>query len=249
MNQFELNDYFENLLSVKKWARDASQNGIQVENSGGEIKKIAFATDACDKTISRARAAGANMLFVHHGLFWAAPQTVTGIFYKRIRDLISADMALFACHLPLDAHPVLGNNAVLSQKLDLQNPEPFCEYGGDYIGFQGDLIHGDTAEELCKKLGVEPLGILPFGKRVPQRACIVSGGAPREVEDAVAAGADIYITGELNHQMYHFAAENEISVLALGHYASEIWGVRAVMEQVKKDLNLDVEFIHMPTSL
>lgn len=249
MNQFDLNEYFESLLSIKKWTRDVSQNGIQVENSGGEITKIAFATDACDKTISRAKALGANMLFVHHGLFWASPQTVTGIFYKRIRDLISADMVLFACHLPLDAHPTLGNNGVLAQKLNLQNRKPFCEYAGDYIGFQGDLVDGETAEDLCKKLDVKPFGILPFGKKIPQKACIVSGGASHEIEDAVKAGADIYITGEINHQMYHFAAENEISVLALGHYASEIWGVRAVMEQVKKDLNIDVEFIHMPTGL
>ena len=249
MNQFDLNEYFENLLFIKKWLRDVSQNGIQVENSGREITKIAFATDACEKTISQALSIGADMLFVHHGLFWASPQTVTGIFYNRIRLLMDGDMALFACHLPLDAHPTLGNNGVLSLKLNLQNRQPFCEYAGDYIGFQGDLVDGETAEGLCKKLELEPLGILPFGKKIPQKACIVSGGATRELEEAIAVGADIYITGALDHQMYHSAAENGITVLSLGHYASETWGVRAVMEQVRKDLNLDVEFIHVPTGL
>ena len=136
----QLDEYFQSFLNMAEYKRDPSLNGIQVENSnpsGKEIKKVAFAVDACQETIQRATAAGADVLFVHHGFFWGQCQTITGTHYNRIRQLLDSDMALYACHIPLDANPLVGNNYGLAQRLGLESLEPFGDWHGMLIGVGG----------------------------------------------------------------------------------------------------------------
>ena len=130
----ELDSYFRGFLSIDDLVgTDASQNGVQVENTA-DITCIAFAVDACMETFKRAKEAGAQMLFVHHGLFWGHEQTLTGTHYQRIKFLIENNIALYAAHLPLDIHPIIGNNVALARAAGLIDLKPFGEYHGNTIG-------------------------------------------------------------------------------------------------------------------
>jgi dinuclear metal center YbgI/SA1388 family protein len=223
-----------------------------VGRSGGTLRKLAFAVDASLETIHRAREAGAQALFVHHGLFWGKPLPVTGTLRSRLVELLAADMALYACHLPLDAHAELGNNAVLARRLGLKDLQPFGEYHGIKLGFKGTLDPAlDLAEVIHRILpaGDQARTILPFGPERITKAAVVSGGAPFELLQAVSEGLDLYITGEPSHSIYHEAAESRINFVAAGHYATEVHGVKAVAERVSRELGLETVFIEQPTGL
>ena len=135
----ELCAYYESLLRISG-TDDISLNGLQVGDGEAEIKTVAFAVDAAEETIGKAADAGADLLFVHHGLFWGKPYPLTGSVYRRFDLLFRRPLALFAVHLPLDLHPTLGNNARLAQTLGLQNILPFGEYHGIKIGFKGEWM-------------------------------------------------------------------------------------------------------------
>ncbi|MDX9957052.1 MAG: Nif3-like dinuclear metal center hexameric protein [Spirochaetia bacterium] len=231
---------------------DDSLNGLQVGRSGGAVRKMAFAVDASLETIRRAREAGAQALFVHHGLFWGKPVPVTGNLHARLSELLAADMALFACHLPLDAHAELGNNAVLARMLGLKDIQPFGEYHGIKIGFKGILDPAlDLAGAIRKVLpaGDQARTVLPFGPEYISKVAVVSGGAPFELLQAASEGLDLYITGEPSHSIYHEAAESRINFVAAGHYATEVHGVKAVAERVSRELGLETLFVAQPTGL
>jgi dinuclear metal center YbgI/SA1388 family protein len=233
-------------------AIDSSLNGLQVDNDGGEVEKIAFAVDANMETFQRAAAAGAGMLFVHHGLFWGKPIGLRGNHRRRLQFLLDHNIALYGVHLPLDQHPKLGNNAALAELLGIQNPAPFGFYHGREIGYQGKLAKPLTLEEAVRRIsfqGHPPLGVYPFGETESGTCAVVSGGAAMEVMEAIEGGIDLYVTGETSHEMYHQILEGHINMISGGHYATEVWGVRRVMEHCAAELNMGVEFIDAPTGL
>ena len=247
----KMDDFFRGCLDLDGFKDiDSSLNGLQVDNDGSELKKIAFAVDAGLEVFKRA--AGAGMLFVHHGLFWGTPLRVEGGHRERIKFLLDNNLALYAVHLPLDQHPQLGNNAALAELLGIENPEPFGLYHGRKIGYKGNLAKALTVEEAVKRISFmnrPPLGVFPFGKSESLSCAVISGGAGYEALQALEEKVDLYVTGESSHSVYHHAQEGRMNIIAGGHYSTEVWGVRRMMEECAKQLGLDSEFIDVPTGL
>ncbi len=251
----ELDAYFNAFLEKENFDGDPSLNGIQIQNSAPdsiEIKKVAFAVDACEATARAASEAGAQVLVVHHGLFWGHCQTLTGNFYKRAASFIKNDLALIAYHIPLDANNPYGNNFGLAAALDLQKVQPFGYWRGMPIGACGSLPAPVTADDLATKLSkitkTSPL-TLAFGKPQITTVGIISGGASDDVDQAINLGLDCYITGEFAHEQYHLAEECGINVISGGHYGTETMGVSLLKEKVEKELGLSTIFIDLPTNL
>jgi dinuclear metal center YbgI/SA1388 family protein len=231
---------------------DDSLNGIQVGRSGGKIEFAAFAVDACAQSIGRAAAAGAQVLFVHHGLFWGRPARVEGALLERMRLLLEADMALYACHLPLDKHPEMGNNAVLARLLGLKEVRGFGEFHGVQIGFRGLLDPPLDLDEIVHRIlpdGSRPRTLIPGNKAEIASVALVSGGAAMEALQAIGEGIDLYVTGEPSHSIYHSVLEGGMGFLAAGHYATEVWGVKAVAERLARETGIKTLFIDLPTGL
>lgn len=255
MTLFELDNYFNSFLQKENFASDISLNGIQIQNEKPDekqIKKIAFAVDACEETAVLASKNGADVLFVHHGLFWGHCQTVTGSHYKRIGAFIKNDLALCAYHIPLDANNPYGNNWGLAKRVGLQNAESFGTWRGMVLGVKGELPEDLSVDELAQKVlrpGVAPKAVIKTGKDKIKTVGIISGGASEDVEDAVKEGLDCYITGEFAHEQFHFAKEMGINVIAGGHYETETVGVMQVMEKVQKELGIECIFVEVPTNL
>ncbi|MDR0623414.1 MAG: Nif3-like dinuclear metal center hexameric protein [Treponema sp.] len=249
----KLDIFFRSLLDIEGFSGiDSSLNGIQVDNDGTVIQNIAFGVDASLETFQRAAGAGADLLFVHHGLFWGSLVRIAGNLRRRIQFLLDHNMALYAVHLPLDQHPRLGNNAGLAELLGLQHIEPFGLYHGRKIGYKGSFTEPLDIGEAVKRIGFmarPPLGVYPFGKEKNLTCAVVSGGAAEEALQAIEEGIDLYVTGEMSHQVYHECLEGHLNMIAGGHYSTEVWGVRRVMEYCAAELHLDVEFIDIPTGL
>ena len=249
----KLDLFFKSLLDIESFAGiDSSQNGLQVDNNGSAIRKIAFGVDASLETFERTAAAGAGMLFVHHGLLWGAPLRLAGGFRRRIKFLLDHNICLYAAHLPLDQHPELGNNAALAKLLGLENLEPFGLYHGRKIGYKGTFAQAITIDEAVKKIAFmdrPPLGLYPFGKDKNTSCAVISGGAADEARQAIEEGLDLYVTGEASHEVYHECLEGKLNMIAGGHYSTEVWGVRAVMRHCAEELHIDAEFIDVPTGL
>ena len=249
----KLDIFFRSLLDIDGFlTADNSLNGLQVGNDGREIGKIAFAVDASLESFKRAAEAGAGMLFVHHGLFWGDSPRLEGVHRERIKFLLDNNLCLYGVHLPLDQHPVLGNNAVLAKLLGIEEPEPFGLYHGRKIGYKGRLSSPLTNEEACRRISFcdrPPLAVYLFGKDENRTAGVVSGGAAEECLQALEEGLDLFITGEPSHSYYHYALEGKLNYIAGGHYSTEVWGVRSIMEETANQLNIDTEFIDIPTGL
>lgn len=255
MNLLEFDGFINSFLRKEEYSADISLNGIQIQNSAPDtkqIKKVAFAVDACEATAAQAVKEGADVLFVHHGLFWGHCQTITDSFYKRISTFIKNDLALCAYHIPLDANIPYGNNYGLAARLELKNCESFGTWRGMTLGVKGELDNEVTLEQLARMVlrpGKEPRALLPFGKEKIKTVGIISGGASEDVADATAEKLDCYITGEFNHEDYHFAREMGINVIAGGHYETETVGVSLVMEKVQAETDIECIFIEEPTGL
>jgi len=249
----KLDAFFRSFLEIEGFAsNDRSLNGIQVDNDGSPVKKVAFAVDGALETFEQAAARGAGMLFVHHGLFWGVPLRVAGNLRRRIKFLLDHNICLYAVHLPLDQHPKFGNNAVIAELLGLQNIEPFGGYHGRKIGYKGTFPAPVTVEEAAKKINFMnrlPLGVFPFGKKDCLSAAIMSGGAADNARDAVEEGVDLFVTGESSHEVYHDCLEGKLNMIAGGHYCTEVWGVQAVMRHCAAELGIETEFIDVPTGL
>ncbi len=249
----DLDNHLKKLLFLDEYERaDISLNGLQVGDHNREIKRVAVAVDACQETIERAAQLNADMLFVHHGFFWGRPIAITQNHYRRIESLLNNQVALYAVHLPLDAHPELGNNAQLAERLQLKSTAPFGEYKGKKIGIKGELPAPLSIAEVIRQLGTtesDCLSILPFGQAEISTVGIVSGGAPREVMDAIDEGLDLFVTGDASHEIYHLCLESQINVISAGHYFTETVGVQAVARYLEEKLGLETVFIDLPTGL
>ena len=246
----ELVAYLNEYLQIESFlASDSSLNGLVVGGEDKKIGKIGYAVDACQASFDQAVRENVDFLLVHHGLFWGAPLAVTGSHYTRLATLIKHDINLYAAHLPLDAHPEIGNNIQIAKALGLEKIEAFSAYKGQTIGYKGILKEPKTLKEIANRLGYEKTVLLPFGKEKIQMVGIVSGGASRNISDALSDGLDLYITGEVEHESYHVALEGGINVLGGGHYVTEIYGVRALAEHLRERFGLEAVFIANPTGL
>ncbi|RLC77653.1 MAG: Nif3-like dinuclear metal center hexameric protein [Chloroflexi bacterium] len=251
MNRRELVTYLDDYLRVKE-IQDSSQNGLQVEGPD-EVTKVAFAVDGCQATFEQAIAAGAQLLIVHHGLFWADPVRLVGPLFRRARTLIEGGCGLYAVHLPLDLHPDVGNNAELARLLELQDARPFGEYHGNDIGIGGEL---DTplpldalVERLTQATGSSPVRVLAHGPEEASRVGCISGGAAMMMDQVAEAGFDTFITGETSHSFFHHAADYGLNVIYGGHYATETLGVKALSRHLTKKFGLAATFLDVPTGM
>lgn len=225
-------------------------NGLQVQNSGS-VRKVAACTDACQATIDAAVQRGADLMVVHHGLFWGKGiQPLTERNYNRIKKLVTNDVAVYSVHLPLDAHSEVGNNAELARGIGLHVRGSFAEYEGHPIGLWGelDVSREELAQRLEKLLGREPF-VIPAGPEQTKRVGILSGGGAAHIADARDEGLDTFITGEGPHHSYFDAQEWRLNVLYAGHYATETLGVKALAQHVASKFGLEWEFIDHPTGL
>jgi len=228
---------------------DGAMNGLQVENFGA-VTKIAAAVDASLATIKLAITAKANLLIVHHGLFWNSRQPWTGKNYELLRLLVENNLAIYSSHLPLDAHPKLGNNAQLCAALGLRNLKPFFLTHGQTIGFksQTKISRNELAVKLERATGAKPK-IIPGGKNICEKIGVVTGGAGGDLKLAASAGVDTFITGEGPHWTYALAEELGLNVFYGGHYATETFGVKALAAELSKKFKLPWEFLDHPTGL
>jgi dinuclear metal center YbgI/SA1388 family protein len=228
---------------------DGAVNGLQAENSGA-VTRIAATVDASLATVKLAVLAKADLLIVHHGLFWSKTHPWTGKRRELLRLLIENNLAVYSSHLPLDAHPKLGNNARLAAALGLKKLKPFFASHGQTIGFQAQtkISRVKLAEKLERALGMTPK-LLPGGKEMCQRIGIVTGGAGNDLKQAADEGVDTFITGEGAHWTYALAEELGLNVFYGGHYATETFGVKALAAEVARKFKLPWEFLDYPTGL
>ncbi len=246
----ELTHFLDGFLRVVEVPDAATAlNGLQVEN-GGVVRRIAAAVDASERAIEEAVARGCDLLLVHHGLFWDGNAPVTGRRYRKLRKLLSEDVAVYASHIPLDLHPEVGNNVVLARALGIDVAGSFGEYRGVEIGCWGvlELRREALAARLDELLGGR-VRMLPGGPERVTRVGVITGAGGDMIGAAIRAGLDAYVTGEGPHHTYFDAVEGGINVYFGGHYATETWGVRALAERVSQEFGLPWEFIDQPTGL
>lgn len=245
--------YIRSVLSLDEFTRiDSSRNGLQVERRNQTIRRVAFAVDAALEVFEAAVAWSADLLFVHHGLFWGREEVLTGPHYRRIAFMLEHDLGLYAVHLPLDAHLSLGNNAGMAEVLGLVDVEPFGLVKGIPIGVAGRVqgaISVDTAVSRIFGNRYRPLAVLEFGPKEVQSVGLISGGAPLEVDQAIEQGFDLYISGDANHIAYHRCREAGINAIFGGHYATEVWGVQRVAAKLAADTGLETTFLDIPTGM
>lgn len=226
-------------------------NGLQVAGAS-EVRKIAAAVDATQASIDAAAEHGADLLLVHHGLFWDGLKPVTERRYRRLKALFAADLALYSCHLPLDSHPEVGNCALLARAIGLRLEGRFGEYKGQPLGWVGRFDEPVTVADLVAKTTNAVGGdvkVFDSGPELIERVGVVTGGAGSMTSEAAAAGLDAFITGEGAHHNAFDATESGIHLLFAGHYATETFGVRALAEHLSDRFGVDHVFIDLPTGL
>jgi len=249
MKRDDVVSYLDDYLRIQA-IEDSANNGLQVEGGDG-VGRLAFAVDAGLAAFEGAKAAGAQMLIVHHGLFWGKPVMVTGIHRQRLGALFGAGISLYAVHLPLDFHHEVGNNATLARWLDLADVTAFGDYKGQPSGVVGQLPEVVSLDEfvsgLERILGGPVVKVWPFGATSVRRVGIISGGGGSFADQAAAAGVDVYLTGEMNHNVYHEAKELGLSVVYGGHYATETAGLKALADHLGAHFGLNTIFLDLPT--
>ncbi len=228
---------------------DGAANGLQVQNRG-KVSRIAAAVDASLATVKLAAAVRADLLVVHHGLFWGKSHPWTGRKYDLLRALLDNNLAVYSAHLPLDAHPRLGNNAQLCAALGLKNLRPFFFDHERHIGFQAkvSIPRTELAARLQRATDAVPR-VVPAGPAVCRRVGVVTGGAGAEVAKAAREGVDTFVTGEGPHWTYALAEELGINVLYGGHYATETFGVTALAAHLSRRFHVPWVFLEHPTGL
>jgi dinuclear metal center YbgI/SA1388 family protein len=233
----------------------AALNGLQFA-SRGEVRRVAAAVDFSSHTIREAVAARAQMLLVHHGMFWGGLQPVTGLTYERYADLVRHDIAVYSAHLPLDMHPELGNNALLAHRLGLEPSAGFARYKTVDVGLSGNAdlateVVVERARQLARESGGEMV-VTPFAsnRRTRRWAICTGAGADSDtVREATERGVDTMIVGEGPHHTAVQARDLGIVVIYAGHYATETLGIRALGDYVAREFDVEAQFLDAPTGL
>lgn len=247
----DLRAYLDSLLRLGEFEDDSRAfNGLQLENAGS-VRKVAAAVDACEATIQAAVDCGADLLLVHHGLFWGGLAPVTGPAYRKLRAAIEGGLAIYSAHLPLDAHMELGNNVLFCQALGFEGPfEPFLEFRGRAIGlkFEAAMVREILHTKIEEEVGGRVV-LAPGGPVTTRRVGVLTGGGGSEVLRAAQEGVDTFITGEGPHWCYAAAEEAGVNLFLAGHYATEVYGVRALAEHLAERFGLAWEFVDHPSGL
>ena len=251
MNLAELTSYLDEYLKIGE-IEDRSKNGLQVEGPV-EVQRLAFAVDSSVAGFERAVELSADLLIVHHGLFWGDVKVLTGPLFKRAKTLILGNVGLYAAHIPLDVHQEVGNNVELARILDLELTGTFGDYHGTPIGVAGRPSAGVVerqafVESVNSRLHTRCV-VQAHGPAEIQTVGIVSGGAAGMIDQAAGAGFDLYLTGETDHSYAHAAEEYGLNVVFAGHYATETVGLRALARHLEDKFGLGTMFIDLPTGM
>ena len=245
-----ITDYLNQYLKISE-IPDTSKNGLQVQGAE-EIEKVAVAVDACLETFEAVAQEQAQMILVHHGIFWNEVELLTGYHYKRVKYLLENNINLYAAHLPLDVHSEVGNNVQLAKLLELEVVGEFGEYHGLALGIEAKSLKPVRLPEFSNRLEERlntSIRIDQFGPEEFSRIGIVTGGGAFLIPQAIAAGLDCFITGEPKHSLYHVGKESQINLIYGGHYATETLGVKAVAKHLEHKFNIKTTFIDKPTGL
>jgi dinuclear metal center YbgI/SA1388 family protein len=242
MEREQLRVWLDELLEAARF-RDYCPNGLQVEGRR-EVRRVVCGVSASQALLDEAVLRRADAVLVHHGWFWKGEDgRVTGHRRRRLATLLANDINLFAYHLPLDAHPLLGNNAQLAARLGWQVTGRFAEQD---IGFLGTLPSAADAGAVAKSLETglgRAVLLVGDAARPVSRLAWCSGGAQSYFEEAIAAGADCYVSGEISEQTVHLARESGVPYIAAGHHATERYGIQALGEHLREQLGIECEFV------
>ena len=243
-------EYIDGYLGVSDFPDSPNaHNGLQVQGAA-EVREISAAVDASEATINAAVERGSDLLLVHHGLFWDGKIPVTGRRFRKLSALLHNQLALYSVHLPLDAHPDVGNGAELARALGIEIEAGFGAYEGADVGWMGTTR--ETRESLHRRLSDELQGdvrLIGGGPERVRRVAVVTGGGWAWIEDAARAGADAFVTGEGPHHTYFDAMECGINVYYAGHYATETFGVRALASHLEERFGIPWTFLDFPTGI
>jgi dinuclear metal center YbgI/SA1388 family protein len=240
-------DEYLRIHEIDDWPN--ALNGLQIENSG-RVTKIGAAVDVSTRALTQAAREQVNFLIVHHGLFWQGLQPVTGSLRRQLKLALENDIALYSVHLPLDVHPRVGNNAQLAKTLGLKSTKPFLEEKGRLIGLKARASL--SQEELVRKLRKAldgPVNAFNFGPKRTNTIGIVTGGAGSEIYRVAQEKIDTFITGEAPHWAAVAAGELGMNLLLGGHYATEVFGVKALAAHLSKRFGISWTFIDCPTGM
>jgi dinuclear metal center YbgI/SA1388 family protein len=243
--------YLDELLAIGDF-RDYGPNGLQVPGSD-EVSRVVTGVSANLELFDGAAAREAHLVVAHHGLFWDFhPRSVSAAMKRRLRILFDHDMSLAGYHLPLDAHPEVGNNALICAALGLERAEPFGEHRGQTVGFVGRSAEGIAFDDLrgrcAQAFGQEPF-VWDTGPETVHSIGIVSGAAASSFGEAIAKGLDAFLTGEPAEHVMADARESGAHFLAGGHYATETFGVRRLGELLEAEFGLEHEFVEVPNPI
>jgi dinuclear metal center YbgI/SA1388 family protein len=251
MKRTELTTYLDTYLNIAS-IQDYGPQGLQVEADKDEIRRVALAVDVAPPVIEAAAAWDADMLLVHHGILWRAVLPLAGPLGRRVRLLLQHQINLYAAHLPLDAHPEVGNNAVLARLLQVSVDRWWCSPLGTPIGVLGTAAARPTLAQFTGAIDRElntRSRALPYGPAVVNRVAIVSGFGADKINEAWELGADTFVTGETSHANYWSAEDYGLNVIYAGHYATETVGVNALGQHLADHFDLEVKFFDFPTAM
>ena len=241
----ELENKLNSYLKVNE-IRENALNGLQVGDTKANVNRISFAVDACQYSISESAKANADILIVHHGLFWGTQLAIRDTLYDRIQLLVKNNITLLAYHLPLDMHPEIGNNICIARHMGLDNLHNFGDYHGMNIGYSGVLPEPLTIKKIADILPEsmnKNIEILPYGKKMIQTVAVVSGGYAKGVHEAITENIDLYITGEGLYDVYHTIRDSRINVIYAGHYETETIGIQALQKWIENEFQLKTVYI------
>lgn len=252
MTLTDLTSHLDTLLRIRELPDYSNAvNGLQLANRKGEVTKVVAAVDATLPVVKKAIAAGADLLIVHHGMFWSGLQPWTGAAFERMSLALENNLAIYSAHLPLDVHAELGNNAQIAQTMRLVPGGGFLEYKGMAVGVtcEAALSLDEVVSRFTTALNGGKVHVCEGGPKMTKKIGISSGGSGSEVAAAAKAGVDTFITGEGPHWSYTLAEELGINVLYGGHYATETFGVKALARHLQTQFGLPWEFVDHPTGL
>jgi len=245
-----IQSYLDDELRINQIS-DACANGLEVDGKEN-IEKIVFMVDASEEGFRYALDKNADMVIVHHGLFFGNIKKINGSLYKRIKILVNNNISLYAAHLPLDIHPIFGNNVQIANILGLKNIRQITI--GNYTDLLviGELEYDTSLSSFLdlirQKINPDPQ-VLSFGNKKISKVGIISGSGSEAIEITAQYGADLFLTGEPKLSAYHIAKESAINIVFAGHYYTEVFGLKSLMENLIQKFNISAEFIDIPTSI
>jgi len=225
-------------------------NGLQIENKG-VVSRIVAAVDACEAVLLEAAKVPGTLLLVHHGLFWSGAQPIKGSLYRKLKAALDGDLSLYSSHLPLDLHPLLGNNVLLAKAIGLTGIKPALELKGQSVGVIGKIqpLKKEKFSDLLSRSVGGRVHLSPGGPEKITSVLVVSGGAGGEVARAADLEVDAFVTGEGPHWSFTSAEELGLNLFYAGHYATEVFGVKALAHWLSENTGLPWSFLDHPTGL